>query len=80
MSSCAQPVTLCMPRCARSERAEAKEPSTDLFADLRSKSIGECKSKQEEDKILQNEVSVLRQRFTEQLGPKKMKEAIVRMM
>ena len=47
---------------------------------LRSKSIGECKSKQEEDKILQNEVQVLKQRFNEQLTPKKMKEAIVRMM
>jgi AP-4 complex subunit epsilon-1 len=46
----------------------------------RSKSIGECKSKQEEDKILQHEVTVLKQRFTEQLAPKKMKEAIVRMM
>ena len=46
----------------------------------RSKSIGECKSKQEEDKILQHEVTALRQRFTEQLSPKKMKEAIVRMM
>ena len=45
-----------------------------------SKSIGECKSKQEEDKILQHEVTVLKQRFTEQLAPKKMKEAIVRMM
>jgi len=44
------------------------------------KSIGECKSKQEEDKILQHEVTALRQRFTEQLSPKKMKEAIVRMM
>ena len=44
------------------------------------KSIGECKSKQEEDKILTNEVSVLKQRFTESLSPKKMKEAIVRMM
>jgi hypothetical protein len=47
---------------------------------LRSKSIGECKSKQEEDKILHHEVTALRQRFTEQLSPKKMKEAIVRMM
>ena len=46
----------------------------------RSKSIGECKSKQEEDTILQREVAVLKQRFTEQLAPKKMKEAIVRMM
>lgn len=45
-----------------------------------SKSIGECKSKQEEDKILQHEVSVLKQRFTESLSPKKSKEAIVRMM
>lgn len=44
------------------------------------KSIGECKSKQEEDKILQHEVSVLKQRFTESLSPKKAKEAIVRMM
>ena len=33
----------------------------------RSKNIGECKSKQEEDKILTNEVSVLKQRFTESL-------------
>ena len=46
----------------------------------RSKSIGECKSKQEEDKILAAEVATLRQRFTEQLSPKKMKEAVVRMM
>ena len=45
-----------------------------------SKNIGECKSKQEEDKILTNEVTVLKQRFTETLTPKKMKEAIVRMM
>mmetsp|Transcript_23595 Transcript_23595/g.38929 ORF Transcript_23595/g.38929 Transcript_23595/m.38929 type:complete len:1140 (-) Transcript_23595:210-3629(-) len=44
------------------------------------KSIGECKSKQEEDKILTNEVAVLKQRFTETLSPKRMKEAIVRMM
>ena len=44
------------------------------------KSIGECKSKQEEDKILANEVAVLKQRFTESLSQKKMKEAIVRMM
>ncbi|EOD28102.1 Adaptor protein complex 4, subunit epsilon, partial [Emiliania huxleyi CCMP1516] len=44
------------------------------------KSIGECKSKQEEDKILAAEVATLRQRFTEQLSPKKMKEAVVRMM
>ena len=57
------------------------QPSTRAPARVRrSKSIGECKSKQEEDKILQHEVGVLKQRFTEQLAPKKMKEAIVRMM
>jgi len=56
------------------------EPNSPYPPFVRSKSIGECKSKQEEDKILQNEVAVLRQRFTEQLSPKKMKEAIVRMM
>ena len=39
------------------------------------KNIGECKSKQEEDKILGQEVSILKVRFTEQLSPKKMKEA-----
>lgn len=45
-----------------------------------SKNIGECKSKQEEDKILTTEVSTLKQRFTETLSPKKLKEALVRMM
>ena len=45
-----------------------------------SKNIGECKSKQEEDKILQNEVSTLKQNFTGQLSQKRMKEALVRMM
>ena len=60
------------PRCASPHRVRTPAP--------RSKSIGECKSKQEEDKILAAEVATLRQRFTEQLSPKKMKEAVVRMM
>ncbi len=46
----------------------------------RSKSIGECKSKQEEDKILAAEVATLKVRFTESLSTKKMKEGLVRMM
>jgi len=44
------------------------------------KNIGECKSKQEEDKILAAEVATLKVRFTEQLNPKRMKEALVRIM
>ena len=47
---------------------------------LRSKNIGECKSKQEEDKILAQEVATLKVRFTETLTQKKMKEALVRLM
>ena len=45
-----------------------------------SKNIGECKSKQEEDKILQSEVSTLKQLFTEKLNAKRSKEALVRVM
>ena len=48
--------------------------------DVRSKNIGECKSKQEEDKILAQEVATLKSRFSEQLTGKKMKEALVRVM
>ena len=44
------------------------------------KSIGECKSKQEEEKILGAEVSTLKKSFNESLSQKKMKEALVRMM
>ncbi|KOO35705.1 ap-4 complex subunit, partial [Chrysochromulina tobinii] len=44
------------------------------------KSIGECKSKQEEDKILASEVSTLKQIFTTQLTDKKLKEALMRVM
>jgi AP-4 complex subunit epsilon-1 len=47
---------------------------------VRSKSIGECKSKQEEDKILASEVSTLKQIFTTQLTDKKLKEALMRVM
>lgn len=47
---------------------------------MRSKSIGECKSKQEEDKILASEVSTLKQIFTTQLTDKKLKEALMRVM
>ena len=39
-----------------------------------------CKSKQEEDKILAQEVATLKVRFTEQLSGKKMKEALVRVL
>lgn len=49
-------------------------------SDARSKNIGECKSKQEEDKILQAEVATLKANFSTQLSPKKMKEGLVRMM
>lgn len=47
------------------------------------KNIGECKSKQEEEKIVTNEVAALRQRLSESpasVGQKRLKEAIVRMM
>ena len=47
---------------------------------VRSKSIGECKSKQEEDKILATEVATLKQIFTTQLTDKKLKEALMRVM
>ena len=71
--------------CATATNARATTASRPLTPPCRcrlhrSKNIGECKSKQEEDKILTNEVTVLKQRFTETLTPKKMKEAIVRMM
>ncbi|KAJ1625757.1 Clathrin/coatomer adaptor, adaptin-like protein [Pavlovales sp. CCMP2436] len=47
------------------------------------KNIGECKSKQEEEKIISNEVAALRQRLSESptsVGLKRTKEAIVRVM
>ena len=51
-----------------------------LCACFCSKNIGECKSKQEEDKILAQEVATLKVRFSENLSGKKMKEALVRVM
>lgn len=51
-----------------------------MWRAARSKNIGECKSKQEEDKILANEVATLKANFTTSLSQKKMKEALVRMM
>jgi AP-4 complex subunit epsilon-1 len=41
------------------------------------KSIGECRSKQEEDKIIENEMSILKNRFSE-VSPKNLKELLVR--
>ena len=43
------------------------------------KSIGESRSKQEEDKIISNEASLLKIKFTERnLSEKKMKELLIR--
>ena len=63
----------CLPsqwRC----RAQCSADASPRSLAPRRKNIGECKSKQEEDKILQCEVATLKARFTETLTPKKMKE------
>jgi AP-4 complex subunit epsilon-1 len=45
------------------------------------KSIGESRSKQEEDKIIVNEVATLKQRMAaREVPPRKMKEYLIRML
>ena len=49
------------------------------FSDL-VKAVGDCKSKQEEDRIIQREVALLRVRLSERDSAARMKELCVRMM